>query len=204
MLLLKKKGIPRKIKAYRNFFGYRPQDRITPGEWFHEENLSSRSFPLLRPRAPRRRINTLPIRGLGSLDGLCFLSGNTFHYKGRTVELPLSAGDKSLLPFGAYMIIRPDMVWVNTVDLSYGNCELSREFTDHVGILWCDREGNPLEGVIDGPTAPENIEQFWLDTSLTPPVLKAHSHDLGQWYPVEHPCIRMNCPGIGELFPKGG
>ncbi len=203
MEFTKERRIYRTTLVQRGFLGYHPSLRIGKGEWFFEENLSSRSFPLLRPRESRRRLNTEEVEGLGVLNGLCYLSHSILYYGDHSLKLPLTEGEKELIPFGAYVIITPDMVWVNTVDHSYGFCETGEMFQGDMGILWCNREGEVLLPVVDGTVAPENTTQYWLDTEQKPPVLKVYSPDTGLWHPMDRPCIKLISDGVGVLFPPG-
>lgn len=199
----KKQYIPRSVYMKRGFGGYCPRVGLSDSQWFEEENLSTRAYPYLRPRACRRKISSANIRAMGHMDGLCYLEGSTLCYGEHRLSLELSSGTKELLSFGAYVIIRPDMVWVNTADHSTGPCQINREFETDIGLIWCDHKGDPLEGVIDGPEAPKNPNQFWLDTSETPPVLKEYAQELYKWREVDRTYLRLWGEGVGELFPAG-
>lgn len=203
MEFIRKRRIPRSTTMWRGFSGYCPQLWITKTQWFHEENLSSRAFPLLCPREPRRRLSYSPVSALGKLNGLVVLEGNVLKYGDRTCALPLSTGEKQLLTFGAYIIVLPDLLWVNTLDGSYDFCEKQREFEIPLGIQWCDQEGNPLEGVVDGTSAPGNTEQYWLDLTPAIPVLKVYGKELGKWIPMDKTFVRLSGERIGEDFPQG-
>ncbi len=199
----KERRIYRSTMVQRGFLGYHPEMRIGNGEWFHEENLSSRAFPLLCPREPRRRLLEGELCGLGSLNGLCYIQGSTLRYGDRSMDLPLTEGEKELISFGALLIVVPDMIWVNTVDHSYDYCQKGERFSGDMGICWCDPCGEQIEPVVDGTQAPENPEQYWLDTGSSPPVLKAYSVDTGLWYELPDPCLRIVADGIGADFPEG-
>ncbi len=201
MDFIRKRQIPRTYSLQAGFLGYCPQLRTDRTRWFHEENLSSRSFPLLRPRAQRRKLLSESIAALGSMDGLCYLSGNTLHYGNRSVTLPLTAGEKELLSFGAYVMVMPDMIRVNTVEETFDFCQISREFVIPLGICWCHQSGEPLEGVVEGTEPPENTEQFWVDSTEDAYILKEFSTELGKWLPVETTYVRLTGEGIGADFP---
>lgn len=203
MDFVKKRHIPRNLYVKRGFLGYCPRVGLGDSQWFFEENLSTRAYPYLRPRSPRRRISTQNIRAMGHMDGLCYLEDNTLHYGDHAVILELAAGEKELLSFGAYVIVIPDMVWVNTADHSHGSCQIGRELETEVGIIWCDREGSPLENIVDGTEAPTNTQQFWLDTSAEPFVLREYAGEIKKWREVDAPCIRLIGEEMGALFPKG-
>ena len=202
MEFTKARHIARSTRILRGFLGYHPALRISHGEWFTEENLSSHAFPLLCPRSSRRRILDMPIEGLGALGELCYITGSVLHYGGYTMDLPLSPGEKELIPFGAMLIIAPDMIWVNTVDHSYGSCSVAEQFAGDMGMVWCDSYAEPLEPVVEGTEPPENVEQFWLDTSAEP-ALKAWSEETKLWYELTDTRIKVIADGIGIPFATG-
>lgn len=203
MEFVKKRYIPRTLYSKRAFAGYCPQVGLRDSQWFREENLSTRAYPYLRPRAPRRKLSSNPIQAIGSMNGLCILQDHILKYGDTEIAIPVTDGKKELLSFGAYVIVMPDMVWVNTADQSFGTCEVSEEFETEVGISWCDIEGNPLETVVDGDTEPDNTQQFWLDTTVSPGVLREYSQETGKWREVLPTCIRLTGENIGLSFPVG-
>lgn len=202
MKFIRKRQIPRSRYFQGAFLGYSPRLRTDSRHWFHEENLSSRSFPLLRPRAQRRKLLDLPLTALGSMDGICYLSNNVLYYGDRQMKLPLSEGEKELLSFGAYVLVLPDMVAVNTVEDTFAFCQISREFQLPLGICWCHEDGTPLEAVVEDPEPPENLQQFWVDSKEDAYILKKFSEDLGKWLPVEPTYVRLWGESIGAEFPK--
>ena len=155
MEFVRKNRIPRSTTVRRGFLGYHPSPRIGAAQWFHEENLSSRRYPLLCPREPRRRLLQEPVEALASLNGLCYLSGNTLHYGEHSLQLPLSQGEKQLIPFGAYLVLMPDGLWVNTLDHSWDFCRKEAQFQGNVGIVWCRADGTAYETIVDGEAPPK-------------------------------------------------
>ena len=203
MDFIKKRNISQNMTVYRGFSGYCPKEECSKTQWFREENLSSRSYPLLRPRAPRRKLSDTSISAMTELEGLVTLEGKTLVYGEHRETLDITEGEKTLLTFGAYVIVVPDMVWVNTVDHKSGACTRRKEFMMALGITWCDEEGTPLEGVVDQTTEPQNPDQYWINSQEYSPTLKYRSEITGQWIPVEPTYIRLRGEGIGEGIPTG-
>ena len=206
MEFIKKRHIPRRMYIKRGFGGYCPRVGLSDSQWFREENLSTRAYPYLRPRAPRRQLNWDRILALGHMDGLCLIRENSVTYGNTTHNISLGydkPGDKEVLSFGSYLIILPDMVWINTARGEEGNCEVMKLLSTRLTLNWCDEEGNLLPEPVVGKTPPENREQFWLDTSGISPVLMEYGEDLGKWRQVVRPTIRLTGEEVGELFPKG-
>ena len=203
MNFIGKKHITRRTRIYRGFEGYHPAERIGDREWFSEENLSSRKYPLLCPREPRGILRVDKIDALGSLNGLCYIADGTLFYGGRPSSAPVGRGVNRIIPFGAYLLIFPLGIWVNTLDDNWGMLEKEFPLTGAVGILWCRADGTVYETVVDGLTPPENTAQMWLDTASKPPVLKQWSELTGLWSEVEQSCLRIVCDRIDRGFSVG-
>ena len=61
---------------------------------------------------------------------------------------------------GAYLIIFPDKVYLNTKDLTdYGSLECERTASAGVAISLCDAEGTAYSGVVQSAGAPEDPEE---------------------------------------------
>ncbi len=199
----KLRPIGRSRKIYRSFGGYHHSQRIGAGEFYETENLSSRAYPLLTAREPRRRISEEPVSAMACLNGLCYVSQGTLYFGDKELVIGMAYEQRQLIPFGAYLIVLPDKLWVNTLDGSHGSCEQKDQYYGSMGIVWCDETGEPLETVVDGDTAPENTAQFWLDTSVTPPRLRRWSALSGAWEEEKPTYLRINYAGLGADFPKG-
>ena len=165
------------------------------------KNLTSDLYPVLSPRAPRGTAQEIgdPVCGITSLDGLCYAArGKLFYGGGKVAEMGLSEGEKQLVPFGAYLIVLPDKMWLNTVDGEFGYCETARQFQGQLSALWCKTDGTPYEGVVawDEDYAPDNHEQHPVKDG----VLYEWSEELGDWTKAVGACLKMIFPGIGEAF----
>ena len=129
------------------FGGLNRGARIPDGEWADMQNLTSDQYPLMATRAPRFRMDKIEIdengtvipsrpyaltvrsyaetEGDGTLhncEGAVWLDGDLLCFgSGRHVDLSeygLShAKEQKLLNFGAYIIVYPAMIYVNTVDM---------------------------------------------------------------------------------------
>ena len=114
------------------FEGYNHNLRIGGGEFYDMKNLTSSHYPILSPRC-KRGIYEYPEgsgdnhspNGLVAKDALCYVDGNTLYINEKRVDgLVLTDTPKQLISMGAYIVIMPDKVWVNTLDLTdYGNIE---------------------------------------------------------------------------------
>lgn len=76
--------------------GYNHNYRISAGEFYDMENMSSDFYPLLTPRKKRAKlIEDTNIRGI-TLTGnsLVYLAGNTLHYGSKTYDLSPYTGNQ--------------------------------------------------------------------------------------------------------------
>lgn len=86
------------------------------------ENMSSLSYPVLKPRGKRMKVISSDgeITGLSSGNELCYTKDKgdgtaEFYYGGEKVEgLTLTAGEKSFVTLGDFIIIHPDMKYYFT------------------------------------------------------------------------------------------
>ena len=115
----KLKEVPASRRTVDVFRGYNGNFRLSDGEFRRMENLSSDHYPLLGPRGLRAfyRKPASP-QGLIAKDTLCYVDGKSFVMGDETIDLNLSveAADcpKQLVSMGAYVIIWPDKVYINT------------------------------------------------------------------------------------------
>lgn len=188
------------------FRGYNHNTRISEGEFYHMENLTSDAFPLLSPRN-RRGIRCSPAspQGLIARDELCHVDGSAFVLGDTRVELGLSTDPahcpKRLVSMGAWVIILPDKRYINTLDIrDFGDIEAVFETEGEVTLLPWTADGNGQPECVSAPEAPETGD-WWIDTSSVPHTLRRRTDD--GWTTVENTRIRLEAPGIGRDFAAG-
>ena len=121
--------IPAVRQTVDTFLGYHRGSRIAPGEFADMKNLSSRSYPALRPRKGRGYfLEGAALGGILAKDSLCYIDGRDFVLGSYHVDLGLSPGEKQLISMGAKVVILPDRKWINTLDLTQFG-QLDAEFT---------------------------------------------------------------------------
>ena len=185
-----------------HFLGY---DRRNGGELgcFEEmENLTSDGFPALTVRKKRGALTSL-IRpsGLTSKDCLIWVDGNTLYINGEATEPVLRSGEKQLVGMGAYLLIWPDKIYINTCDLSdWGHLENIVSTTGTTTMWLCRGDGTMWQDYVTADTAPKD-GKLWLDTSAIPCVLK-QADDNG-WVIVDDVCVMISATGIGTGFSAG-
>lgn len=227
MLFPKLNALPAARSVIDTFRGYDHNLRIGAGEFYDMQNLTGDHYPVLSPREPRKKdaarnpaawdAEAVP-QGMASQDGLCYVSNGLLYYGFRdgayqSVDLSLTAGEKQLITFGAYIIILPDKKYFNTKrPTDRGSIEaefsLTVSHTADVTYTLCDKDGNAYNAVksATAPDAPAN-GQYWLDTAnaLTENVaiLKQYSSALPGWNTVSPTYVKIATAGIGAPFSVG-
>lgn len=173
------------------FRGYNHNLRIEDGEFYNMQNMTSDLFPVLSPRKARGLFSEpYSPQGLIAKDQLCWVDGSDFVLGGTRINMNLSTDasmcPKQLISMGAYVIILPDKQYINTADTSdRGFLEYNESST---GVFLCasDEYGSwSLAGFANsGDTPPDPEDRVWLDTSVTPNVLKRYDVFTKQWVAV--------------------
>lgn len=203
-LKLQKKSV--EVQNY--FLGYHRSLSLRTGEFYDMQNLSSRNFPVLCPRKPRRILmENANIQGLAHRDGLCYVDGENLYLNGKQLGIRLSAAPednpKQLISMGAYLIILPDKKYVNTADPEdFGSMDHEVITAAPVLLTQCSLEGNEIRPSYMGPETPENPGDgsWWLDFDRGE--LKQYSGATGLWAPLETPYVKLACPHIGRGFSE--
>ena len=191
------------------FGGYNHNMRISEGEWYDEENLSSAQYPLFSRRRARSEYKsglTNP-QGMLAKDALAYVDDSKLYYNGKEVEgIALSEdGPKQLVSMGAYLCIFPDAVYVNTANLSdCGKMGAEYKSTGRITYTPCRVDGTAYEGVNIANTEPASPTNgmYWLDTSDSVHVLKQYSASSGAWVEIPTVYTRIEVQGIGVHFKE--
>ena len=121
-MMLPELPIPNQTRdMIQTFGGYNHNIRIADNEFFDMRNLSSASYPTLSPRPKRGEVMnfTNGCKGMIAKDKLCYVDGSTLHYGDFTMELDSTIdNERQLVSMGAYIIVFPDQMYLNTADLA--------------------------------------------------------------------------------------
>ena len=192
------------------FKGYNHNLRIDDGEFFDMKNMTSDYYPVLSPRK-KRGLYASPesANGLIAKDSLCYVDGTKFVINEYTVDMGLNDEPKQLISMGAYVIIMPDKMYINTKDLTdFGKIEAA--YPGIVGMdvtatyEMCKVDGTAYEEPTKSPVAPENPTnmQMWIDTSSVPHVLKQYSETQAIWQQIATTYVKIAAPNIAETFSQ--
>lgn len=169
MKLSKLNELPTTREMIDVFRGYNHNLRISEGEFYDMENLTSADYPVLSPR-PKRGVykNDGNIQGMVAKDALCYVDGDRLYINGEeigdteTADMSLTVEcntcphkytcesytkdstrcQKTLISMGAYIIIMPDKKYVNTQNhFDCGNIEASFDATGEVEFILSKLDG---------------------------------------------------------------
>lgn len=214
------------IPSYRDvlsvFGGYNHNLRIGEGEFYDMKNLSSAKYPVLSPRGKRGKfvfpsdilapnISGMLVKG----DDLYYVHNNKLYKNDKDNDTVLfefeeSYDKRTLVSMGAYIIIMPDKVYVNTADSADSACKPldyvaeieddKRNNTaenDKYDVVWLDFRPSDLNGVDINPTIsdkpPEDFKplDYWLDTSVIPGILKQYDGSRSEWVLASSRYVRI-------------
>jgi hypothetical protein len=197
------------------FAGYNHNLRIGDTEFYDMQNMTSTYYPVLSPRG-QRGVYAYPegsgtehkINGLISKDALCYVDGTTLYINNHPVTgLILTDTPKQMVSMGAYIVIMPDKVYVNTKDITeYGNIEATFDVGE-VAVTYemCKVDGTVYDkDKIWKSATPPNPEEYtmWIDTSTTPNTLKQYSSANSVWSPIATTYIKISTPNIAASFKQ--
>lgn len=197
---LKKRAVTRSI--IDRFYGYDCRPGAAEGSFCETENISCRLFPLLSSRKPRGICEkTGECQGLISKDALIWVSGGRLYINGEASPLDeISPGEKQLISMGAYVCVFPDKLYLNTADPSdYGSMEAGWSFEGSMRCAMCDVDGNELEMLSYGPSAPAEPGEgeYWVNSGDGS--LMRYSEVNGLWLASESIYCRLSFASQGQI-----
>lgn len=219
MKLSKLQELPSTRQMIDVFGGYNHNLRIGEGEFYDMKNLTSSDYPVLSTR-PQRGIYASPnadnypdsnvikvsnLQGLIEKDALCYVDGSKIVIDGYPIDMGLSTDKakcpKTLVSMGAYIIIMPDKMYINTANLGdKGKIEIRKSTADDafkgmtVRATLSKLDGSLYPSALPSDTAPINPEdgQMYIDTSETPHSLRQWSETNAEWITIATTYVRLN------------
>lgn len=197
------------------FKGYNHNPRISDGEFFDMKNMTSEHYPVLSPRDGRsvRKEASAGFYGVITKDALCWLDGTDFYINdwraaemGGLISTAEDMQPKQLISMGAYVIILPDKVYINTLDYDdMGEIECHWEHSA-ASIYPCTLSGKNItyKGIGDeAPEEPDNLD-YWLDTSGDTDTLRQWSESAEMWVSVPTSYVRIEGDFAGSFAQYDG
>ena len=192
------------------FKGYNHNLRIGDSEFYDMKNMTSDYYPVLSPRG-KRGVYATPgsAQGLIAKDALCYVDGSEFVINEYRIAMGLSTREedcpKTLISMGAYVIIMPDRMYINTLDLDdYGNIDARFSTIGDVTFSLCTIEGVEYSDAVVSatePSEPQNLD-LWIDTASSPHALKQYSSASSMWVSIATTYIKIASTGIGKVFSQ--
>ena len=114
------------------FLGYNHNMKIGDGEFYDMQNLTSSYYPLLSNREKRGTVKALAApAGMLAKSKLAYIDGANLYYNGEDITSNLTTAGvaistdaamlpKTLVSMGAYIVIFPDKLYINTE--KYSDC----------------------------------------------------------------------------------
>lgn len=116
------------------FKGYNNSDGAGKGEFTAMENMSSDRHPLLSPRKPRGTVMTLgKANGFLAREKMLWVDGDKLYYDGNEV-CTVEDSEKTMISYGAYVIVFPDKIMYNTADGTVKQME--HKYTSTGTVSW--------------------------------------------------------------------
>ena len=209
------------VTRYRDmttvFGGYNHQISCQEGQFFDMKNLSSKYFPVLSPRTNRGIVKqfTNP-QGILDKEDIWWIDDKCLYKNGEQIYLDnVSLTDeapKTLAKMGAYIIIMPDKVWINTAKgedhPEHGYMEYTHKIENgipSVEFTLANAYGAAIEyhdAEYYEENEPKDGDYQMTVTSQGKPSLKVYSATTAIWMTVASPYIQIRSKGIGIGFEK--
>jgi hypothetical protein len=200
------------------FGGYNHNLRISDAEFYEMKNMTGDDYPILSPRRQRgiywSKTENTNINGIIAKNKLCWVADGVLYINGEEVEgFALDNTEKQLISMGAYLIILPDKVYINT-DNTTDKGKIEAEFTATEATLEMTMLDDGTYGVVRKSITPPTDEEIkadidsgkvpiWIDTSKKPNVLKVYSTSNETWAQVSTTYTKIIALGIHEKFEVG-
>ena len=184
------------------FRGYSHNPKIADGEMYDTTNLTTEYYPLLASRKHRGVAKTLTNPGgLIEKDSLCYVANGALYVNDVITSLTgLSSGEKTLVGFGAYILVFPDKKYYNTENAAdFGSMEADVTISGDVQYAPCDVDGTVYTISSVSTSAPDNPQNgdYWLDVENN--ALQQFSAASGIWTQVETVFTKVTLPSNGTI-----
>ena len=205
------------------FGGLNESYACAEAEFTRMQNFSSRGYPALQTRTPRRKMEAVEhCNGMYHLNGMLLCEGTTLRYKAdheETLATPaaeeeivlknaVSDSEKIMVGMGTKIILFPDKAAFDTKTGSLTPLGAGWESTGTVTLTPCDAAGRTYTATGHAAKEPDNPTdgQVFLKVinSQVPysseSVLEVYNETLGSWSAVELNYCKIEATGIGKDF----
>jgi hypothetical protein len=199
------------------FQGYNHNLKIGDGEFYDMKNLTSSYYPLLANRGARGLMAQLdkPYALLGK-SKLAYIDGSKLYYGGDDISTYINAAGfaistdgnmlpKQLISMGAYIVIYPDKLYINTENYTdCGSIDASFSTSGEVLYTLCKKDGSEYAQPDIGAISPTGVTNgaLWIDTSTSIHTLKQYNEVTGMWVDIPTVYTKIQYKGIGKQFKQ--
>ncbi len=186
------------------FSGLNHNLRIKDSEFFAMENMSSTLLPVMCSREKRRKNRNLESpNGIFAHEKLCWVDGVNFYFDGNVVGT-VNNSPKQFVRMGAYVLIFPDKAYYNTHTGEFGQLDATVTTSGTVTAKLCRIDGELYGAHTTSATEPKNPadKDLWLDTSVSPNVLRQYFESTGTWTSIPTVYTRIDAADIGKQFAQ--
>lgn len=201
---------PKQTRQFvQTFSGLNRRLRAAEGEFLDMSGLCADEYPVLTTAEPVEAQNMAGVNGMCGGDSLCYTAPysvdetDALYIAGQRLEgleLDHTAQRRQLVRMGAYLLIWPDKVWVNTETQEFGSMEAEASTalsTEHpMQITMCRADGteykeNELKFSGTEPESPTN-GLVWVDTSGDTVEAKRYSASLKMWVSMGTTYVKLS------------
>ena len=197
------------------FKGLNRNIKIGDGEFSDMQNLTSSYYPLLANRGKRGMVANLhDPKAMLSKSKMAYVDADRLFYDGEDVTSHLisagctisaETGPKQLISMGAYIVLFPDKVFINTENFDdCGSLEAHFSTIENTAVSYtmCKADGTAYNAATISATAPEDPENgaLWIDTSAAVHSLKMYSASSLMWTAIPTVYTKIAYTGIGKGF----
>lgn len=188
-------------------------------EFYDMTNLTSSFYPLLANRGKRGTVSQLtePSALVGKSQ-LAYIDGANIYYgelnltsyltaKGVAISTSSSMLPKQLVSMGAYIVILPDKLYINTENYTdCGSIESTFSTVENADVSYtiCKDDGTAYDVTSVGSTEPASPTNgtLWIDTSEAKHTLKQWNSSTNMWVSIATVYVKITYTGIGTNFEK--
>lgn len=217
MVLANRSSLQNSRSLTRAFGGLNETYGCTEAEYSEGINFSSRNFPALSTRLPRRKVGEMEkVNGMYHLNGLLIVSGKNLRYtpdgageKTKVLADAVTDSKKMLVGIGTKILIFPDKLAYDTAEHELTALGAVWENgTGTVELSPCDATGKTYQVSRFGktePAEPTNGQAFLKVADMDDPwrsdsVLEVYSAVSGNWSAVTLDYCKISAAGIGKDF----
>ena len=208
------------VSRYREmttvFGGYNHQISCEEGQFYDMKNMTSRYFPVLSPRQNRGIVKKfVNPQGILDKEDMWWIDDKVLYKNG--IEFPLEGitlseeSPKTMAKMGAYIIIMPDKVWINTsekegkYECGYMENSVSLAPGEEIKFSICEANGKSIEwhdAEYYKTNEAKDGSYMMSINSNGKPSLKVYSATTSIWMTVASTYTQITARGIGKGFEK--